>query len=171
VEKVLNSINDLNLDDEQRADVDRYVSTAVSQALDTQRKKGELQSRDEVDAKIAAAMEARDRKDNLRDEMYGHLAEHGISPGSPRYHEFAKASADFKETALTTKEGIAKIVATMPSSQEAAKQQYQPESGQSLYGEKRVVIEGVTPEPKTPQLDGGSLEARIAAHERASHGR
>lgn len=172
VETALNSIDDLDLPPEGRKIVEDYASAAVNKALTKQTEKGNYLTRDQFEKELAKERALTAARDNARDNMYGHLAEHGIAPGSPQYHEFAKVSENFKAETLTSKEGIALIVAAMPSSRERAQAQYSPQAGSSLHGEKQIVLDGgmANSQTKPTQTGTADLADRIAAHAKANTG-
>ena len=129
--KQIRSLDDL--DPDARALVESHTSRAVNDALRNQQDKGDYISRLEMERVLAAERQATINemaaRDAARDSLYENLHEHGITPGTPAYSEFAEASQFFKPEHLLSKEGVSAIVRSMPSQAQGSMSSTMPGSG------------------------------------------
>lgn len=128
-QRQLRSLDDL--DPEAKRIAEAHASRAVNEALRSKQEKGDFVSRAEMERVLQQEREAvvqeMTARENARDSLYENLHEHGISPGTPAYAEFAQASQLFKPEQLLTKEGVAAIVRSMPTRHQG--EQVLPSSG------------------------------------------
>lgn len=136
------SLDDIELNDAQKARVDSYVNKAINDAVAkhdkrSQRKAKEAgtMSRDEVNALLEERDADNQRRVDARERLLSVLGEEGISPGSDGYKAVQQAYTQgveegaFTPHILTTDAGVRTLIAVAGASKRTATQEEGQQSG------------------------------------------